>query len=173
MRIAGIRKTSLFDGYGVNYVIFVQGCPHECQGCQNPSTHDGSGGYELSLGELQTDIVNSKLITGVTFSGGEPVEQFREVYKLAKWAKKRGLQTTMYTGYKLSIFDDRIEFLQGMYSEYSSFPVYIGARHRMSRRNFDCFDYIIDGRFEIAQKSLDTPFRGSSNQRILQRGRDY
>ena len=38
MRIAGIRETSLFDGRGIYYVIFVQGCAHHCVQCQNKGT---------------------------------------------------------------------------------------------------------------------------------------
>jgi anaerobic ribonucleoside-triphosphate reductase activating protein len=159
LRIAGIRKTSLFDGIGVNYVIFVQGCPHGCPDCQNPSTHDKDGGYEVSLNELKADIESNDLITGVTFSGGEPMCQFNEVTMLAHWAKIKGLMTTMYTGYTVTrnaAYND-VTIRQTVYSQYRL-------------RNFD---YIIDGRFDIRKKSVDIPFRGSSNQRILQRGVDY
>jgi hypothetical protein len=35
------------------------------------------------------------------------------------------------------------------------------------------FDYIIDGPFECDKKTLECPFRGSSNQRLLIKGVDY
>ena len=161
MRIAGIRKTSLVDNVGVNYVIFVQGCPHKCEECHNPSTHNPNGGYEVILEELQTDILSLKLIQGITFSGGEPVDQMSEVKELAKWCKDQGLQTTLYTGYNLTKMGDGGYYWTSGYDVIkTAFPI-------------KCFDFIIDGLFECDKKSLDLPFRGSSNQRILQRGIDY
>ncbi len=160
MRIAGIRKTSLVDGYGVNYTIFTQGCHHECEECHNPSTHDPNGGYDITIDELKVDISSLKIIQGVTFSGGEPLEQIEEVYELAKWCKQQNLQTTLYTGYKMinkciwiQDSDDGVACLTSIDLQY--------------------FDHIIDGSFEVDKKTVDLPFRGSSNQRMLKKGVDY
>ena len=163
MRLAGCRSTSLFDGYGVNLVIFTQGCCHGCIGCQNPSTWEINGGYELTLKEIQADIISKlPLITGVTFSGGEPVLQFGEVRKLAIWCKAKGLTTTMYTGYTLEKHKD--DFLLITSKEIHGI---------INKEQLKAFDYIIDGRYEDDKKCIDVPFRGSSNQRILKLGEDY
>lgn len=45
IRLAGIIRESVVDGPGWRFVIFGQGCPHNCEGCQNPETHDFDGGY--------------------------------------------------------------------------------------------------------------------------------
>ena len=39
IRIAGIEKEKIVEGEGIRYVIFTQGCKHNCPGCQNPNTH--------------------------------------------------------------------------------------------------------------------------------------
>ena len=44
IRIAGTVSESNVDGPGIRYTIFTQGCPHHCEGCHNPETHDFSGG---------------------------------------------------------------------------------------------------------------------------------
>ena len=158
MRISGTRKTSLVDGIGVNYVIYAQGCPHGCAGCHNPSTHDPLGGYEVSIEDLKNDIVSNALITGVTFSGGEPLDQYWEVYDIAMWAKEQRLQTTLYTGYNVEIINENL---------------IVYRLNGMDGISKTAFDYIIDGPFDITKKSIDCPFRGSTNQRILVKGKDY
>lgn len=166
MRIAGITKESTIDGLGINYVIYVQGCPHKCEGCHNPSTWDVDGGYKVTIEELMADIVSNSLITGVTFSGGDPVEQFWEVNGLAVWCKEQGLQTTLYTGYTLRKFRDN----DYCWTEDGTIK---GSDSCVNTRHLKHFDYIIDGRFEIDEKSSDCPFRGSTNQRMLKRGEDF
>ena len=36
IRIAGTISESIVDGPGMRYVIFTQGCPHNCPCCHNP-----------------------------------------------------------------------------------------------------------------------------------------
>lgn len=52
MRIANLISDSIVDGPGLRLTVFTQGCPHRCPGCQNPETHDPSGGREVSVAEL-------------------------------------------------------------------------------------------------------------------------
>ena len=160
MRIAGVHKTSLVDGIGINYVIFFQGCPHGCEGCQNPSTHNSDGGYEISIDEIMADIDSCGLITGVTFSGGEPLEQLPELLTLLALCKKRGLSTTLYTGYTVSV-GEKLFFRSLEDSRVICYP------------DADMIDYIVDGKYDCSQRSYDTPFRGSRNQRMLIHGVDY
>ena len=148
MRIAGKHATSLVDGKGVNYTLFTQGCEHHCKNCQNPSTWDKDGGVEMSLDEIKEDIMSYvPPVTGVTFSGGDPVMQANEVVKLAKWAKENGLITTLYTGYTM--------------------------KELVGLINLTPFDYVIDGEYMDEKRSYDTPFRGSSNQMMYKNCGDH
>ena len=38
MRIAGINKNDFAAAPGVSVTVYVQGCPHRCEGCHNPET---------------------------------------------------------------------------------------------------------------------------------------
>ena len=71
MRVAGRRATSLFDGLGINYVLFCQGCKHNCLGCQNPETWAMDGGVEMTVEEIESDIEKyMPLLTLPTPKGG-------------------------------------------------------------------------------------------------------
>ena len=72
LRLAGTVEDSIVDGPGIRYTIFVQGCPHHCPGCHNPQTHDFAGGYLADPKSLLEEIRKNPLLSGVTFSGGEP-----------------------------------------------------------------------------------------------------
>ena len=146
MKIAGLRPTSLFDGGGINYVIFVQGCQHHCKGCQNPSTWDFNGGDEIPVDTIIEQIKPYiGFIDGITFSGGDPAYQMCQVKIIAKWAKKHGLTVTMYTGFSMLAFD---------------------------KNDLQYIDCVIDGEYIEKYHSPDIPFRGSSNQHIWKKDKD-
>ena len=82
LRLAGTEPESIVDGRGFRYTVFVQGCPHNCPGCQNPQTHDFGGGYPMPIDKLLGEIKQNPLLRGVTFSGGEPFSQAAGLAKL-------------------------------------------------------------------------------------------
>ena len=49
LRIAGTVGESIVDGPGFRFTIFTQGCPHGCEGCHNPQTHDFNGGIVVDV----------------------------------------------------------------------------------------------------------------------------
>ncbi|MBQ3379339.1 MAG: anaerobic ribonucleoside-triphosphate reductase activating protein [Clostridia bacterium] len=149
IRMAGIVGDSITDGPGLRVAVFVQGCPHHCKGCHNPTTHDFEGGTPASVDDVYKIIKKHPLIKGVTFSGGEPFCQASPLAVLAKRIKADGLELAVYSGYtfeelmKLSKNDESVlELLKYC-------------------------DTLIDGRFVLAQRSLSIRFRGSKNQRII------
>lgn len=142
MKVAGLRPTSLFDGEGINFVIFTQGCKHHCKHCQNECTWDFNGGTEMTTKELKQKIEPYiGFIDGVTFSGGDPVYQMKEVNDIAKWAKRKGLNTTLYTGFLMEEL----------------------VKNKVSLTNIDC---VIDGQYIDEEKTTELPFRGSGNQKM-------
>ena len=56
IRLAGVVRESIVDGPGIRFTVFVQGCPHHCEGCHNPETHDFSGGYDCAPGKILAEI---------------------------------------------------------------------------------------------------------------------
>ncbi len=149
IKIAGIVRESIVDGPGIRFTIFCQGCPHNCQGCHNPETHDFQGGYDCSLEKLLNEIDKDPLLSGVTFSGGEPMCQAESFLMLAKEIKKRKLDIVIFSGYTF-------EELENMCKE----DVAV-------KELLDLTDFLIDGKFDKDKKDLTLKFRGSSNQRVI------
>ncbi len=147
LRVAGIVKNSITDGPGFRYAVFAQGCPHNCFGCHNPQSHSFTDGEEYDEEQILREILGDPLLDGVTFSGGEPFMQAPELAYIASELKKRTkLSLYCFTGYT---WDELLE----------QSAVRKGWMDLI--RNLDV---IIDGRFELALRSLNLRFRGSSNQ---------
>ena len=145
MRIAGFYENSCTNGEGWRSVIFVGGCPHKCEGCQNPQTWDYNYGEKVEDINFYVEKIlkNKKLIDGLTISGGEPFQErnVNPLLELIEKKKKEGLNIWCYTGYK--------------WSEVKSIEA------------IKYIDVLVDGTF---QESLSIPspkWCGSSNQQIL------
>ena len=149
LRIAGIEPESFVDGPGIRMTIFTQGCHHHCPGCQNPQTHDFDGGHFIDREEILQMIEENPLLDGITFSGGDPMDQSAALIPLAREIKERGLNLVIFTGYTF----ERLQELSQERPEMFELLTFA--------------DILIDGPFVMAKKSLELKFRGSSNQRIV------
>jgi anaerobic ribonucleoside-triphosphate reductase activating protein len=152
LKISGLINDSIVDGPGMRYTVFVQGCPHHCEGCHNPQTWDFDGGRVESTDEILEKILQNPLLDGVTFSGGEPFCQCHALAELADkilGAKQAHLNLMAYTGFEYEYLVSRANAENG-YAELLS-----------------KLDYLVDGRFELDKKSYELKFMGSSNQRFI------
>lgn len=147
LRVAGIISESIVDGPGFRYVIFTQGCPHHCPGCQNPQTHAFEGGEWRDTADLLEELLHDPLIQGVTFSGGEPFCQPEPLAELARAVHDRGKDVFCYTGYTYEQLMERAN------------PGELALLEQV--------DILVDGRYEQEQRDLTLRFRGSRNQRLI------
>ena len=150
LRLAGVIRESIVDGPGIRMTIFGQGCPHHCEGCHNPETHDPNGGYISHPENILKAIDQNPLLQGVTFSGGEPFVQAEAFAELGAEIKKRGLHIVTYSGYTF----ERI--LEGAERGLPGWKELLAVT-----------DILIDGKFILEEKSLSLLFRGSRNQRLI------
>lgn len=149
LRISGLVPESIVDGPGLRMTIFTQGCPHHCPGCHNPQTHSPTGGRDCGLDEILEAYRENPLLSGVTFSGGEPFLQAETLACLGLRIHALAGDVVTYTGYTLEeLLDLALEDM--------------GVAKLLAET-----DLLIDGPFIQAQASLELPFRGSANQRIL------
>jgi anaerobic ribonucleoside-triphosphate reductase activating protein len=147
LRICGVESESIVDGPGFRYVVFTQGCPHNCPGCHNPQTHPFEGGKMVTVEQLFKEICENPLLKGVTFSGGEPFCQPAPLAELGRMVHERGLDVVTFTGF---LYEDLLakqdEAVNALLAQ---------------------TDVLIDGPFLLAEKDLTLRFRGSRNQRLI------
>ncbi len=147
LRIAGIVEESFVDGDGCRFAVFVQGCPRRCSGCQNPETQPFHGGRDIDTEDILKQIDTNPLLSGITFSGGEPFCQPRPLAELANAVHARGLSVWSYTG-------NTLEELRAMKDEDVCALL-------------NEIDVLVDGEYIEAERDLTLKFRGSRNQRII------
>lgn len=148
LRIAGTVQDSIVDGPGLRFAVFTQGCPHHCPGCHNPETHDPEGGTLVPISFLVDAMCSNPLTTGLTLSGGDPFLQAAQCVPLAQAAKASGRNVWIYTGYCYEVLCS---------------PDAPEEWHTL----LNCADVLVDGPFLLEQRSLSCPFRGSTNQRLI------
>lgn len=148
VKVGGFLDNSLVNGKGLRSVLFVSGCKHNCVGCHNEELKCFTYGEEQEIETVYKRIKNNlPLIKGVTFSGGDPMEQPLELAKLAKRVKELGLNIWCYTGY--------------------TFEDIINGSDDSKKELLKNIDILVDGPFVEDLKKDGLKFKGSINQRII------
>lgn len=105
--ISKIEPFGTFDGPGIRSIIFLSGCPLRCLYCHNPETWQAQIGNRktpqeiLELAKRNAPYYGSN--GGVTFSGGEPLNQPEYLLECLKLLKEAGIHTALDTsGYSTS-----------------------------------------------------------------------
>lgn len=147
MRYHNITKEDMLNGDGLRVVLWTAGCAHHCKNCQNPITWDPEGGIpfdEAALQEIYDELEND-YISGITFSGGDPLymDHREELLELVQAIRKRYPKKTiwLYTGY--------------LWEEICHLEL------------IPYLDVVVDGRFVEELKDNNLPWKGSSNQRVI------
>lgn len=158
LHIMAVTGPDINNGPGFRVTIWVSGCTHACPGCQNKHTWKYGQGhklddmvpYHITCKEKILNLIGDKHIDGVTISGGDPLDQSAQALKeLAKFLsniKKRYPEKSiwLYTGY----------FIEDL----KNYP------YKEVIKNCDV---IIDGPYVKEKRNITIPFRGSTNQRII------
>lgn len=145
IRLAGILDNSLVNGEGMRAVIFSQGCTHNCKDCFNPHTHSFTGGELIDIDKLVTRIKSNPIIHGVTFSGGDPMQQADKFVELARKLNNQ-FNIWCFTGY--------------------TYEEILSSKDKNRLDLLYEIDVLVDGEFK-KELSGGLKYRGSSNQRII------
>ena len=144
IRVLDIIEDTMVDGPGFRTSIYCAGCHHKCPGCHNPQSWAFDQGHEMSV-EAIMKIIEADPYANVTFSGGDPMFQAAGFAELAREIHKRtNKDIWCYTGFTFEslITQEQRELLEQL-------------------------DVLVDGPFIEKLRDPDLPFRGSSNQRLI------
>jgi len=147
MNYHDITKEDMLNGDGIRVVLWLSGCNHRCKNCQNPITWDENGGlpFDKDAEKELFEALDKPHISGITFSGGDPLfpNSRAEVFGLIKKIRELYPDKTiwLYTGYTW----EEIKDLEGIKD----------------------IDVIAEGKFIPELADLNIHWVGSSNQRVI------
>ena len=148
LRILDFIDGTVVDGPGFRLSIYCAGCNHRCKGCHNPQSWAFDGGKEMDVEEVLAVVKDSPW--NVTFSGGDPFYQAEGFALLSRRIKEEtGKTIWCYTGYTLEAL--------------------LQENDPAKMELLSLVDALVDGPFVEELRDPDLQFRGSSNQRILQK----
>lgn len=117
--IHSVETLGAFDGPGIRYVLFLQGCKMKCKFCHNRDTWTTKENRLMSVDEVLADYAKYKAFYkqgGITVSGGEATLQIEFLTALFKEAKARGIHTCLdtsaglYTEKKRPVYDELLKY---------------------------------------------------------------
>ena len=101
IKVHSYESMGTYDGPGLRLVVFLQGCPFRCLYCANPDTIAFDGGTATEPEHIINMAVNQKPFFGkrggVTFSGGEPTAQAKDLIPVVKGLKEQGIHICIDT----------------------------------------------------------------------------
>lgn len=164
MKYLNIDKISINNGIGIRVVLWVSGCSLHCKGCQNPESWSFENGklFDDKAKEELFEAINKSYINGITLSGGHPLEpeNIKDIYFLLRDIKNKFPKKDiwLYTGYTLDI-SNFTTIIKGIDPK--------ATHHNMITYILNMCDFVVDGEFQQNNRDITLPFRGSSNQRII------
>lgn len=150
-KVADYKPFIFVDGEGVRCSLYVSGCLFACEGCFNKAIQNFNYGVDYTE-ELENRIIEDLKkpeVQGLTLLGGEPFLNTKVCLQLVRRMRAEcGAEKDVWawSGYTIE------ELLMGTPDKWELLKE---------------VDILVDGRFEISQRDLTIPFRGSRNQRII------
>ncbi|MBD2775239.1 4Fe-4S single cluster domain-containing protein [Iningainema tapete] len=144
LNVASWLLRSRANGPGTRMVLWLQGCPFRCSGCQNPDYLEFRP-HRIVTVDRVWEVFEQLPLAGISFSGGEPFAQAVALADLACRVQEAGKTVVCWSGYSL-------EQLQT-----GKIP---GSTALLKH-----IDLLIDGLF-IQEQTDDLVLRGSRNQKL-------
>ena len=155
------------NGDGLRVVLWLSGCSHHCYNCQNPQTWNPDSGipFDESAKQEIFNELSKDYISGITFSGGDPLHEnnLDEVLKLVKKIRISFPEKSiwLYTGYNFDLLNSK-------YNEYKYTPFAANADEWLTRWEIiSNVNVLVDGEYIDEQRDLTKKWAGSSNQRVI------
>lgn len=169
MRIAGIIENDIVDcddGFCVS--LWTVGCPHHCKGCHNQILWDRNAGEEFPREEIANKVINlidkNGVLRHLSILGGEPLVEYNveDVFYVINRVRETfgdKIKIYLWTGYTY-------EYLLDSSKHSNKYNSYVN-------KILQKIDVLIDGLYIEELRDVSLKLRGSSNQRVLYRGKDF
>lgn len=178
MNYLKIEHEDVCNGTGLRVVLWLSACLHHCYNCQNPQTWNPDSGipFDESAKQEIFNELSKDYISGITFSGGDPLHEnnLDEVLKLVQEIRNSFPEKTiwLYTGYKLELLSEEIYNSTKQICTISHFyPIPNKtefAENQAKRREIiELCNIVVDGEYIDEQKDLALMWRGSKNQNCI------
>jgi anaerobic ribonucleoside-triphosphate reductase activating protein len=159
MLVHAILPASRANGPGLRCVVFVQGCNLDCPRCWTFRTH-AFHGTEFAIAAILAEVVIRRRqysLDGVTFSGGEPMQQADDLAELLEGLRSAlpRLSVGMFTGYSEEELETGRYFTRHGVDREQRLALWHSIRGQL--------DFAVMGRYDRLQPS-DAPMRTSANQ---------
>lgn len=165
-----ITHDDMNNGDGLRVVLWLSGCSHHCYNCQNPQTWNPDSGIPFDKSakqEIFTEL-SKDYISGITFSGGDPLHEnnLDEVLKLVQEIRISFPEKTiwLYTGF---CWNDIMCSFAGLQADCFVLDKKDIEAWEKRRKIISNVDVLIDGEYIDEQRNLSLKFRGSKNQRVI------
>lgn len=162
------------NGDGLRVVLWLSGCSHHCYNCQNPQTWNPDSGipFDESAKQEMFNELSKDYISGITFSGGDPLyeQNLDEVLKLVQEIRISFPEKTvwLYTGYTWNSIMN-YELTSDFTEEDVLFDYHMKKDFEMIKRKniIKLVNVLVDGEYIDEQKDLTLKWRGSKNQNCI------
>ena len=151
MNYHNIKTDDMLNGDGLRVTCWVSGCNMGCFNCYNPQTWDFDSGIpftEETMQEILYDL-SKPYIKGCTLSGGHPLDPHNapKVLEIVKRVKM--------------VFPNKDIWI------YSGYEWENIIKDETLREILKYTDVLVDGAYVDELRDISLPFRGSSNQKII------
>ena len=160
----------MMNGDGLRVVLWLSGCEHHCMNCQNLQTWDMNSGisFDISAKEELFYELQKDYISGITFSGGDPLHEnnIQEVLQIIKDIRNFFPNKTiwLYTGFSFDeIFsptflntEQNVDLVKKYVEQYE-----------IRKQIVSKCDVVVDGRYIDYLREVNAKWRGSTNQRVI------
>lgn len=162
------------NGDGLRVVLWLSGCSHHCYNCQNPQTWNPNSGipFDESAKQEIFNELSKDYISGITFSGGDPLHEnnLDEVLKLVNEIRISFPEKTiwLYTGFQWEqIMDYKTEFSNSNFMQLPNCEILYDYHMFQRKKIIKLCDVLVDGEYIDEQRDLTLKWRGSKNQCVI------
>lgn len=196
MNYHNITYPDMNNGGGLRVVLWLSGCSHKCEGCQNPQTWDANSGilFDESAKEELFRELDKDYISGLTLSGGDPlfegnlgdvldlVTEVNKRYNTTRYIDENNqnnhniLNTNAYE-IRLSSPQKSIWLYTGFYLEEIFEPTFTEQstkwinnylkQNEIRKQIISNCDVLVDGRYIDSQRDIALKWCGSKNQSVI------